>query len=172
MCESGSVASQLTQWHAVVDTAQDPALLPLVRATPGHQCLVSGDMAPELAATMPYVLRLRSGEALADAWRDHGSGRNWGILFETDRGADWMRLHFKKFLNAKLPDGTIALFRFYDPRVFRTFVRAAAPQEVAPWFDGIKRYSVESHAPGAFHDFRHENGQLFDGPHPVIPATA
>jgi Domain of unknown function (DUF4123) len=159
-------------WHAIVDTAQDPALLPLVRATPGYQCLVSGDMDPELAATMPYVVRLRPGEALADAWRDHGGGRNWGILFETRRGADWMRLHFKKFLNAKLPDGTVALFRFYDPRVFRTYLRAAAPPEAAPWFDGIERYSVESATPGAFHDFRHENGQLFDGPHPVARIAA
>jgi Domain of unknown function (DUF4123) len=172
MCESGSVANEGTLWHAIVDTAQDPALLPLVRKTPGHQCLVSGDLAPELAATMPYIVRLRPGEALADAWRDHGSGRNWGILFETTRGSDWMRLHFKKFLNAKLPDGMIALFRFYDPRVFRTYLRAATPQEAAAWFDGIERYSVESETPGAFHDFRFHNGQLYDGQHAVTPIAA
>lgn len=154
-------------WHAIVDTAQDPALFPLVRATPGHQCLISGDLDPALAATLPYVVRLRDGEALADAWRDHGSGRNWGILFQTMRGADWMRLHFKKFLNATLPDGTVALFRFYDPRVFRTYLTAATRDERMPWFDGIERYSVESAMAGQYHDFRMADGTLIDGGRPV-----
>ena len=161
------VADPAGDWFAVIDTAQDPALHPLVTQSAGHQCLVSGDVPAELAATLPYVVRMQTGEPLADAWRDTGSGRNWGILLQSTLPIDQLRIHFKKFINAKLPDGTVALFRFYDPRVFRTYLRAAAPEERAPWFSGIERFSVESEQPGMFHDFRLENGQLFDGAQPV-----
>jgi len=152
-----------SDWYAVIDTAQDPALHPLVAATPGHQCLVSGEVSPVLAAALPYVVPMRKGEPLADAWSAHGSGRNWGILLQSSRRAEGLRTHFKKFINAMLPDGTVALFRFYDPRVFRTFIAAATPDERAPWFDGIDRYSVESATPGQFHDFRLAGGALYDG---------
>ena len=154
-------------WFAVVDTAQDPRLIALVKQGAQHQCLVSGDVAPVLAAALPYVVRLRSGEPLADAWRNVGAGRNWGILLQSALPIDQLRIHFKKFINAKLPDGTVALFRFYDPRVFRTYMRAAHPEERAPWFKGIARYSVESAQPDHYHDFRLEQGRLFDGSSPV-----
>jgi hypothetical protein len=153
----------MTDWYAVIDTAQDPALHPLVTATLEHQCLVSGEIAPVLAAALPYVVPMRKGEPLAEAWTAHGSGRNWGILLQSSRGAEALRTHFKKFINAMLPDGTVALFRFYDPRVFRTYIAAATPEERAPWFDGIDRYSVESVTPGQFHDFRFAGGALYDG---------
>lgn len=82
---------------------------------------------------------------------------------QTDEPLDQLRLRFKTFLNARLADGTIALFRFYDPRVFRTYIAAATSEEHAPWFKGILRYSIESSEPGQFHDFRLENGTLHDG---------
>jgi Domain of unknown function (DUF4123) len=159
-------------WHALIDTAQDPALHPLVLKTPGHQCLISGDVPTPLAAALPYVVRLRPGEPLADAWRDHGSGRNWGILFQTDLREEALRTHFKKFLNVMLPDGEVVLFRFYDPRVFRTFVRSATPGDLAQWFKGITRYSVESETPGQFHDFRFDGERLYDGQYPVETIAA
>jgi hypothetical protein len=151
-------------WFAVVDTAQDPRLIELVKASARQQCLVSGAVAPVLAATLPYVVLMKTGEPLADAWRAHGAGRNWGIMLQSGLPIDQLRIHFKKFINAKLPDGTVALFRFYDPRVFRTYIRAATAEERAPWFAGIARFSVEAEEPGRFHDFQLLNGQLYDGP--------
>jgi hypothetical protein len=150
-------------WCAVVDTAQDPSLADLVRRSAQQQCLISGALPAVLAATLPYVVQLGTGEPLTEAWKERGVGKNWGILFQTDEPLDQLRLHFKKFLNARLPDGTIALFRFYDPRVFRVYIAAATPDERAPWFRGIMRYSIEGGDPGQFHDFRLENGRLYDG---------
>ena len=164
---SVTVADVVGDWFAVVDTAQNPNLHALVTKSEQHECLVSGDIPPVLEATLPYVVRMQTGEPLSDAWRQTGVGQNWGILLQSTLPIDQLRSHFKKFLNAKLPDGTIALFRFYDPRVFRTYMRAAQPEERDPWFRGIARFSVESEQVGLFHDFRLEAGQLFDGPQPV-----
>ena len=155
--------SAIGDWFAVVDTAQDPSLIDLVQSCGEQQCLISGDIPPVLAATLPYVVRLQAGEPLTEAWKTRGTGQNWGILFQSDDPIEQLRLHFKKFLNAKLPDGTIALFRFYDPRVFRTYIRAATLDDRVPWFKAVSRYWVEGAEPGQFHDFRVEGGRLFDG---------
>ena len=44
---------------------------------------------------------------------------------------------------AKLPDGMVAQFRFYDPRVFGPFLSSCTPDELASWFDGVSAYLVE-----------------------------
>lgn len=107
------------------------------------QCLISGDVPLELATALPYLVALGEGEPLTEAWRREGTGKNWGIAFESGAGIDDLRLQFKKFLTAKLPDGTVALFRFYDPRVFRVFLGSAIPDERRAWFKLVQRYAVE-----------------------------
>jgi hypothetical protein len=96
------------------------------------------------------------------AWKERGLGRSWGLLCESELPFDTLRRHFKKFLNARLADGTVALFRFYDPRVFHSYIRACSPEERAPWFNGIVQYTVEGKE-GLIHNFRLRRGQLYDG---------
>jgi Domain of unknown function (DUF4123) len=76
---------------------------------------------------------------------------------------DRLHRHLRRFLQAKLPDGMIVLFRYYDPRVFNTYIRAATPQERAPWFEGVQQFSVESAGGTAMHHYRLVEGGLFDG---------
>jgi hypothetical protein len=152
----------MSAWYAVVDAAQDPSLYALVRRCGGQECLFSGDLAPVLAAASPHLVRLDEGSPLMGAWQERGGGKNWGILVESDLAFEPLRRHFKKFLNARLPDGTVALFRFYDPRVFNTYIRACTPGERAPWFNGVHQYSVEGEG-GAVHNYRLRGGVLWDG---------
>jgi hypothetical protein len=149
-------------WYALVDTAQDPSLIELVQQSKSSECLFSGKIDPVLEAASPHLVELVEGEPLLAAWQQRGAGNNWGIFTESDLPIDRLRRHFKKFLNAKLPDGTIALFRFYDPRVFNTYIRACTPAEYAPWFDGVRQYSVEGES-GAIHNYRMRGGRLYDG---------
>lgn len=152
----------MTAWYALVDTARDPALFGLVKRARRQECLFSGDLAPVLAAASPYLVAVDGAEALLAAWRENGSGQNWGIMAESELAFDALRRHFKKFLNVRLPDGTIALFRFYDPRVFGTYIRACTDEERAPWFEGVRRYAVEDED-GAIHNYRLRGGRLHDG---------
>jgi Domain of unknown function (DUF4123) len=78
-----------------------------------------------------------------------------------------LQRHFRRFLQAKLPDGTIALFRFYDPRVFNTYIRAALPEEREPWFAGVLQYGAEAEGGQGMHQYRLDNGRLIDGDHIV-----
>ncbi len=160
------------RWYAVVDTAQDPTLYALVKQCAEHVCIVSGALDPVLAAALPWVVALNPLEPLAIQWRSRGEGRNWGIMAQSTMPLNHVKLLFKKYLNAQLPDGEMVLFRFYDPRVFRTYMRAATPQEYADWFRGIDRYSVESAQKGQYHDFTLREGLLCDRGQPVQGVSA
>jgi hypothetical protein len=159
------------RWYAIVDSAQDPALLAKVKSCRQHACLISGELDPVLAAALPWIVALDPEEQLAMAWRVEGEGRNWGILVQSPLDLDQLKRHFKKFLNAKLPDGMIALFRFYDPRVMRAYLRAANMEERESWFQGVTRYSIETEQAGQYHDFTIRDGRLFDGAQPVTSAA-
>jgi len=160
------------RWYAVIDGAQDPRLVPLVQSCAQHTCLISGELDPGLAPALPWVALLDPAERLAEVWREHGQGRNWGIMLQSPLDLLHAKLHLKKFLNARLPDGQLVLFRFYDPRVFRTYLRAATPEERAPWFAGVTRYSVETPQPGTYHDFTLNGALLLDHGQPVHEVAA
>lgn len=156
-----------SDWFAVIDTAQDPALYGLVTQSRGHVCLYSGKLAPVLAAAAPWLVRLRPGEPLLEAWKKEGRGKNWGIMCRSERTLPELRKHFRTFLQAQLPDARTVLFRFYDPRVFNTYIRAATPDERRPWFEALSLFAVEGATPDILHNYTLRDDRLFDADTPV-----
>jgi hypothetical protein len=150
-------------WHAIIDGAQDPRLLDLVRGCAAHACLFKGEIAPEVARASPWLVRIDDGEPLLATWRQHGTGCNWGLMALSALPLEDLRRHFRRFLQAQLPGGRLALFRFYDPRVFNTYIRAATPEERAPWFRGVSQFSVERDDGRGLHQFWLHEGRLHDG---------
>jgi Domain of unknown function (DUF4123) len=151
-------------WFAIIDGAQDPRLVPLIQSCREHDCLFAGKLEADLAAASPWIVRIDERDQLLSTWQAHGRGLNWGIMIEAQVQLADLRRHFRKFLQAKLPDGMIALFRFYDPRVFNTYIRAALPEEREPWFSGgIAQYAVEDEGGAVMRQYRLSHGRLMDG---------
>jgi len=152
-----------SRWYAVIDGAQDDRLANLVKSSRDHACLFSGKLDPELETASPWIAAIDPAEALLPTWQAHGQGQHWGLMIEAQVALTDVRARLRRFLQAKLPDGMIVLFRFYDPRVFNTYIRAATPEERAPWFDGgIIQYAVEGEG-GVTHQYRLSGGRLMDG---------
>lgn len=124
--------------YAIVDTARDRRLYPLVKTCRHHVCLFAGDLDPSLAEAAPYLVRLDDEEPLAQVWADEGLGEHWGIFCESALALRDLKLHFKKFLLARLPDGDVVIFRFYDPRVWTTYWPTCTAEEQAEWLDGVQ----------------------------------
>jgi hypothetical protein len=138
-------------------------LYDLVRQSKAYQCLIGGKVEEPLAAALPYLVRLQSDEPLGRAWQGPGVGQSWGIMLRSSLSIDGLRVHLKKFIQAQLPDGRVVMFRFYDPRVFRVYIRAALAEERLPWFNGVSVYAIEAEASGQFHNFNLQGGVLHDG---------
>ena len=151
-------------WFAIIDGAQDPRLVGLVQSCKEYDCLYSGKLDPQLAAASPWLVRIDPADALLPTWQAHGRGLNWGIMIESAVDLPALRSRLRRFTQAKLPDGMVALFRFYDPRVFNTYIRAALHEEREPWFEGgILQYGAEAPGGATMHQYRLSRGRLMDG---------
>ncbi|GGC33228.1 hypothetical protein GCM10011371_20830 [Novosphingobium marinum] len=151
------------QWYAIIDCAQDPRLGQLVRSCRAHMCLYKGDLDPQIADVAPYLVVIDPNEPLLATWQEHGKGGNWGLMLLSSLSLEDLQKHFRKFMQAKLPDGTVSLFRFYDPRVFNSFIRSATDEERKPWFKGIRQYSVEAEDGAGHFDYKWKEGKLLMG---------
>lgn len=147
-------------WYGIVDTAQDPRLYDAVVQAPHHASLFSGELHPALAKAAPYLVDLDTAPALAASWRSEGWGRNWGVVCRSSRSLDDLRRHFARFLVSALPDGSSALFRFYDPRVLRAYLPTADGAALARWFDGIDEIVVVAADGVGSHQLALRNGRL------------
>ena len=127
-------------WFAVVDCARDARLHTLVDRCSQTRCLYSGEYDEETRKALPYLVEVRPDEPLAETWRQYEGGKFWGLLCQSEQGFDKLRRHFRKFTTARLPDGEVVMFRFWDPRVFDTFVKSATPEEIVPMFEGVSSY--------------------------------
>jgi hypothetical protein len=134
----------MTALFGLIDTARDPQLYDLVKASPEHACMFGGPIKPPLDRNAPYIVSLTADSPMFTAWRDHGWGKSWGICCYSDLPLADVRRHLRQFLQAQLPDGEVVLFRFYDPRVWRTYLPTCQPPELALWFKGIDEYGSEA----------------------------
>lgn len=133
--------------YGVLDCAVDPQLHEHAERLQPHfsECLFAGRLNPQLLQVSPYVVELAPSDPLSKLWRSQGWGKNWGILIASSESLPYVRRRLRHFTQAKLPSGEgPVLFRFWDPRVFRIYMPLVEPDQLAPWFQGIERYIVET----------------------------
>jgi len=152
----------MSDWFAVVDGARHPNLHGLVTQCSNRGPLFAEPVDKALVQHAPYLAALREDEPLLSTWRRHGLGQSWGVLIEATVDFDALQRHLRQFLRVSLPDGSIVVFRFYDPRVLRVFLPSAPPAQVAQMFEGIVQFVVEAED-GGQHAFRFRHGRLYDG---------
>jgi hypothetical protein len=133
----------MAQTFAIIDTAREDRLYELV-ATAEHVCLFAGDLDPVMRRASPYLAVLKSDGRLARAWDKEGLGESWGIRCTSTADLKYLSRHFRHFLQAKLPDGKVVLFRFYDPRVWRAYLPTCNPFELRQWFRNVDSFEAEA----------------------------
>ncbi|QIL20904.1 DUF4123 domain-containing protein [Thermomonas sp. HDW16] len=137
---------------AVLDGAVINGLPDLLEQhAPEAMCLFSGNLDPMLQAAAPYVLELVNNAgatqiALRDGWNEH-----WGIVVVADPGTDAyaLRSHLRRILRVAGPDGSPMLFRFYDPRAFRSVVPTFDDEQRKAFFGPIRGCWIESRSADA-----------------------
>lgn len=148
------------QVYMVLDGARDPFIAWLVRAGAlEHACLYTGALSARLQAAAPYIIHLAPQAALTATLLRRGWGNSWGFLTVVPAhvGLNQQRLHFKKLLRVRDEAGTELHFRYYDPRVLRTYLPTCTQDELRQFFGAVPRIVVES-ADGAAMVSYHADG--------------
>lgn len=133
--------------YAILDGASVRSL-PDSLVSPYHceyVCLFRGEMDRVLETRAPYLVKLGPEESVTQWILREGWGGHWGIFCKVpaDTTMDELRRHFRRFLQVRLPDNEILLFRFYDPRVFGVYLPTCEPEETAYVYGPVLSYSME-----------------------------
>ncbi|MBV9504949.1 MAG: DUF4123 domain-containing protein [Acidobacteriia bacterium] len=136
------------QTFAVLDGASAPGLLDrLEQWKPEFICLYRGELKPDLAQVAPYLIRLEPETELTAWILSKGWGNHWGIFAIANADLRTMRQHFRRLLTVYDENGKPLLFRFYDPRVLRTYLPTCNANERATFFGPIREYLLEAEQP-------------------------
>ena len=147
--------------YAILDGASVEELLDrLHRYEPEFICLYRGELEPDLVHVAPYLVRLKRQSAFTDWILETGWGNHWGIFAVAPSGLTVMRQHFRRFLTVHDSQGSPMLFRYYDPRVLRSYLPTCNPQELGEMFGPVLHYVLEGETPSELLRFQFAAGAL------------
>jgi len=134
-----------TYTYAVLDGASVPDLpIKLYEMQPPYICLYRGELPPDLVYVAPYLVQILpdlefTNWLFAECW-----GKHWGIFAQSGLTMTGMRKHFRSLLTVYDETGKPLLFRYYDPRVFLTYIPTCNAAELELFFGKVNYYFAES----------------------------
>ena len=130
--------------YAILDGASIEGLLErFERDNPEQICLYRGELARDLAEAAPYLVRLEPESDFTTWVLTRGWGEHWGVFAMTEADMRALRQHFRRFLMVHDHTGKPLYFRYYDPRVLRTFLPTCNDEELQTIFGPVSRYLME-----------------------------
>lgn len=130
--------------YAILDGAAIPDLLNrLNHFQAEYICLYRGELAADIAATAPYLVALLPDTELSN-WLLSLIGHHSGIFARTTASMREMRQHLRTFLMVYDPESKPIYFRYYDPRVLRSYLSMCSDAEAKIVFGPITHYFVEN----------------------------
>ena len=100
-----------------------------------------------LAPFAPHLLSFDPDSELSRWFFTHGWGESWGVFCCSAAPAHDLLRHFRRFLKVGLEGGKPFFFRFYDPRVLRTFLPTCDAPQLQLFFGPIDYFWVEDEDP-------------------------
>ena len=156
--------------YAVLDGASIPDLRQLLYSLkPEHECLYIGALEDDIAEVAPYVVQLEPEAPFTKVVLEQGWGKHWGVFAVSEAGIRDLRQHLRRLLTVYDPDGKAMLFRYYDPRVLRTYLPTCNAEEIGKLFGPVKTFFAEGEKAGTLLRFEQNAGQLVKRAHELEP---
>jgi len=130
---------------ALLDAARSERIVPMLQtAVDEYTSLYEGITAVTVAEAAPYLVHLKQNSRLLKSLVSAGWGNSWGIFVESASSLRELRGHFRRLLFVTREDnGASVYFRFYDPRILRTFLPLCTPRQGPMIFGPIYKFFVE-----------------------------
>jgi Domain of unknown function (DUF4123) len=130
---------------AVLDSARDPNIpIELRRKGAEFVSLYRGEPEESLSSVAPYLVRLDPRSESMRWLLTNGWGNSWGIFLVSSASLEILRRHLRQFLLVHDVAGNELYFRFYDPRVLRTFLPTCTGAETKRFFGPVGIYLMEA----------------------------
>jgi hypothetical protein len=152
--------SERTNVYVLLDGASVKGLtMKLYQTNPPHYCLFRGDLTPDVAEVAPYLVGLIDGQEFTDWVLGECFGKHWGVFVHSLNSLTEMRRHFRALIYVHDEAGKPMIFRYYDPRVLRTYLLTCNSGELKTFYGKVDTFFAEKDDTG-FSSFKLENGEL------------
>jgi len=111
--------------------------------------LFSGDLAVNLSHVGPCLIELDNPAGFLALWVKE-IGKYAGVLIQTNQSLDDLYRHLRKIFVVADESGQEYFFRYYDPRVLRTFLPTCTPAELDEFFGPVVKWIAEDERGTAF----------------------
>ncbi len=136
---------------AVFDSARDEAILDcLLTSEERYETLFEGGAGRELFDYSPFLVSFTDRSQLLKFLVRKAWGQSWGVYLACSRPFDEVRAHCRQRLMVEISGGKSAYFRFYDPRVLRSFLPTCDSDQRLELFGPISYFLMESEKPAVF----------------------
>ncbi len=127
---------------AVLDACGAPSVRPRLAAQPaGSWVSLYRDTAEEgLDGIAPYLAK--ADPDLVRWIAETAWATPWGVFLIAAKPLDELRLHLRRFLSVRAPDGDQWYFRFYDPRVLLRFFEVATDAQAESLLGPVTAFAV------------------------------
>lgn len=131
---------------ALVDAAAGEDAQRMIYEYPENKlCIVQGWKQDMYSGFSPWLLSLKIERPSFEKMINQFWGKSWGIFLSSSLSESKLIDHFYQNWFVTLPDGSRQYFRYYDPRVFRSFFQVALVEQLNFLFcDGIHALYAES----------------------------
>jgi hypothetical protein len=148
--------------YVILDGAQNPGLLDALYAdhAPRWRCLFTGQLEPDMATVAPYLVELDPSAAFTRRLMGEGWGQNWGVFLASQLALPALWRHVRQQVHVYGPNMESLYFRFYDPRVMRTYLPTCSPHQLAEFFGPVDFYFAEAEEPSRAHAWAVADGRL------------
>jgi hypothetical protein len=154
-------ADEARSVYAVLDGASIPGLVAkLHQYQPDYFCLYRGELPPDMAEVAPYLVHLQINTDFTAWVTGEGWGKHWGIFALSSADLRSLRQHFRGFLTVYDPNTRPMLFRYYDPRVLRTYLPTCNKEELEAIFGPVHSFLMEDEAGEGLLRFQFTSGAL------------
>ena len=113
------------------------------RLNPTHISLYRGEPVEALASVAPYLFGSNRGDEFEQWFFEKGWSDNWGVIVCSGEEMKYLHKHFRRFLMIRTEDDEQLYFRFYDPRVLRSFLPTCDRGQLKEFFGPVDYFLCE-----------------------------
>ena len=148
--------------YAILDGARNELLLGSLYAdgAPRWRCLFAGELEPDMASVAPYLVELDPSSAFTRRLLAEGWGQSWGVFLTSETPLPALWRHLRAQVQVYGPSLEPLYFRYYDPRVLRSYLPTCAPQQLAEFFGPVGFFFAEDDDPARAHVWSFADGAL------------
>jgi|SRR5215468_5732596 len=150
-----------TNVFALLDGASVKGLrMQLYKTEPPHYCLFRGELAPDVAEAAPYLVGLLRDSPFTEWLLNESIGKHWGVFALSRQSITEMRRHFRSLITVHDEGGTPMIFRYYDPRVLRSFLPTCNAGELKTFFGKVDTFLAEEKDGNGMSTFEMKDNEL------------